>query len=248
MPRLLTLLALFFAAPFAQAAGEGAAAAADAPAKSVVVLELFTSQGCYSCPPAEALLESEYARRDDVLALELHVDYWDDLVYGLAGSWEDPFSQNAFTRRQGAYNRRIRGTGSMFTPQMIIHGVASATGSRKDQIDLAILKASLPDGIEWRFAGDADTGWQANVKGALEPGAELVYAIFLRTATTKIPSGENKGKTLTNTNIVTMLKVLPLESASRHLRLPVLKAGEDCAVWAQSGGGGRILSAARCPS
>ena len=248
MPRLLTLLALFFAAPFAQAAGEGAAAAADAPAKSVVVLELFTSQGCYSCPPAEDLLKDDYARRDGVLALELHVDYWDDLIYGLAGSWEDPFSQNAFTRRQGAYNRRIRGTGSMFTPQVIIHGAASASGTQKHRIDLAILKASSPRGIEWRFAGDAKTGWQANVKGALEPGAELVYAIFLRTATTKIPSGENKGKTLTNTNIVTELRTLSLDAASRRLQLPVLKPGEDCAVWAQSGGGGRILSAARCPS
>ena len=67
--------------------------AEEAPAPPVVLLELFTSQGCYSCPPAEKLVREYYTERAGVVPLEFHVDYWDELVYGSAGSWKDPFFQ-----------------------------------------------------------------------------------------------------------------------------------------------------------
>ena len=235
---------LFFLLLFANTA----AAADSLDGEPVVLLELFTSQGCYSCPPAEKLLEEEYARRDGVLPLEMHVDYWDELIYGSAGSWKDPFSQHKFTRRQGDYNRRIRNTNSMFTPQMIIHGKQSAGGTQQHQIDAAIAKVQQADnsGAHWKFDGGAKDGWQAQVRGAMQPGAELVYAVFRRQTTTEVPSGENKGKTLINTNVVLVLEKRQL-SAGRRLSLPPLKLGEDCAVWAQGGSGGRVFAAARCP-
>ncbi len=227
-------------APAAGADGEGVAA-------PVVVLELFTSQGCYSCPPAEELLAAEYAGREGVLALELHVDYWNDLVYGLAGSWEDPFSRRAFSERQFAYNRRIRRQNGGFTPQAIVHGYASAAGARKAQIDRAIAGAQADGGAEWRFSRTGDGGWRARISGSLEPGARLFYAVFTRRTVTDIPSGENKGKTLTNTNVVTVLENRGLDGG-RSLSLPKIAPSQDCAVWAQSGIVGRILSAARCPA
>lgn len=235
----------FVAAPSLAMADDEDAARAAPP---VVLMELFTSQGCYSCPPAEELLAREYAPRDDILPLELHVDYWDDLIYGLAGSWEDPFSQNAFTQRQGAYNRRIRNTNSMFTPQMIIQGKTSAGGTQKRQIDAAIAKAqaAADDNVKWQFGGDAASGWRAEARGTLQPGSYLYYAVFRRQATTEIPSGENKGKTLINTNVVLELQNRPL-SSGRQLALPKLKPGEDCAVWLQNGTNGRVVAAARCP-
>lgn len=81
---------------------------------SPVVVELFTSQSCYSCPPAEAYL-GELAENPDIVALEWHVDYWDNLVYGSAGRWKDPYSDPAFTERQGLYNLSIRRSGSVYT-------------------------------------------------------------------------------------------------------------------------------------
>ena len=86
-----------------------------------VVVELFTSQGCYSCPPAEKFL-GDLSEQKSVIALEFHVDYWDDLVHGGDGKWKDPLSKPAYTQRQRIYNQRIRGTGNVYTPLMVIDG------------------------------------------------------------------------------------------------------------------------------
>ena len=111
------------------AVGSAPAGSAGGPA----VVELFTSQSCYSCPPAEAFL-GDLARRDGVIALEFHVDYWDDLVYGRAGKWKDVFSSPEYTRRQQGYNLNIRGRGQVYTPQMIIDGRAEAVGTRRGDV------------------------------------------------------------------------------------------------------------------
>jgi hypothetical protein len=87
------------------------ASAGDAP----VVVELFTSQGCYSCPPAEAML-AELAQRDGIVALEHHVDYWDALNYGAAGRWKDVFSRPEATERQRVYASVVPGRGHSYTP------------------------------------------------------------------------------------------------------------------------------------
>src|SRR5512147_2003593 len=98
----------------------GPAAAADA---GPVVVELFTSQGCNSCPPADALL-GELARRPDVLALALHVTYWNDL------GWRDGFSQDAFDARQRRYVQQLN-LSSSYTPQMVVNGTRDVVGSQR---------------------------------------------------------------------------------------------------------------------
>jgi len=114
--------------------------AARAAEKATTVVELFTSQGCSSCPPADANL-GRLAARDDIVALGFHVDYWDDLVYGGAGRWKDVFSDPAFTARQRDYNRAIRGSGQVYTPQMIIDGRIETVGFKRTEVHRAIRTA-----------------------------------------------------------------------------------------------------------
>ena len=87
---------------------------AESPQTKPVVVELFTSQGCYSCPPAEAYL-GELSKNPNIVALEFHVDYWDDLVYGAAGKWKDVFSKPEFTTRQRIYAGNLP-DGQVYTP------------------------------------------------------------------------------------------------------------------------------------
>jgi len=93
-----------------------------------VVVELFTSQSCSSCPPAEALL-GKLAATPDLIALEWHVDYWNRLDVGAAGRWKDPYSSTDHTERQRAYNQAILGTGGVYTPQAVINGARETSGS-----------------------------------------------------------------------------------------------------------------------
>lgn len=241
--------ALLFPGAAAQDAGGAAEAAAGRP---LVVLELFTSQGCYSCPPAEKLVDEEFAKNPDLLPLELHVDYWDDLVYGLAGSWQDPFSSRQFSERQFAYNLKLRGNRGGYTPQMIVHGAAQTGGARREHIlqlaaqaaEQAAAKTSAP---EIKFSGDAAAGFSAEVRGALDDGMRIASAVFYRREVTEVKSGENKGKTLANANIVTQLEFAP--ASRRTVQFPALDpVRQSCAVWVQRGGGlGPIVAAARCP-
>src|SRR5262245_56726796 len=107
------------------------AAAQATPAK--VVLELFTSQGCSSCPPADALFET-YTKRDDVIALSVPVDYWDRL------GWKDTFASREHTNRQHDY-AFARGDGQVYTPQVVISGRSHVVGSSRSAIDGAIAAA-----------------------------------------------------------------------------------------------------------
>ena len=216
--------------------------------KPLVVLELFTSQGCYSCPPAEKLVDEVFTKNPNLLPLEMHVDYWDDLIYGLAGSWEDPFSSEQFSQRQFAYNLKLRGNRGGYTPQMIVHGAAQTGGSRRDHILRLAEKAAetIPD-IKINFSGDSENGFTAEVEGAMNDGMRIASAVFYRREVTEVKSGENKGKTLANSNIVTQLKFAP--ASRRQVKFPALDPErQSCAVWVQRGGGlGPIVAAARCP-
>src|SRR5262249_25514989 len=108
------------------------AAPASAGARPVVV-ELFTSEGCSSCPPADALL-AELAASPDLLALSLHVDYWDRL------GWKDPFSSAAATRRQDRY-ARLLGLAAVYTPQIVVDGHWQTVGSDRDAVTPAVARA-----------------------------------------------------------------------------------------------------------
>src|SRR5438105_13071444 len=124
--RFLTSLA------FATCLAPLAAEAAERP----IVVELFTSQGCSSCPPANAYLNEMARDRSDVLALAFHVTYWDRL------GWKDPFSMEAATERQDRYGHRF-GDGS-YTPEMVVDGASSHVGSRRDEVGSAIDAAKRP--------------------------------------------------------------------------------------------------------
>ncbi|MEZ6188499.1 MAG: DUF1223 domain-containing protein [Planctomycetota bacterium] len=100
---------------------------------AVAVLELFTSEGCSSCPPADALL-GEVADAPGVFALAFHVDYWDHL------GWRDPYGQRAFSQRQRVYSARLSG-GRVYTPQLVINGAAEAIGSSRFQVRGALDRA-----------------------------------------------------------------------------------------------------------
>ena len=132
-------LALLFAAAAAVAVPQ---ALAPSEVKSnPTVIELFTSQSCYSCPPAEAFLGELVEERSDILALEFHVDYWDELVHR-GSKWKDVFSSPDSTQRQRVYNVSIRGRASVYTPQMIIGGAAEAVGSNRGNVLAALSQAS----------------------------------------------------------------------------------------------------------
>lgn len=216
-----------------------------------VVVELFTSQGCYSCPPAERFL-GELADRPGVIALEFHVDYWDDLVYGAAGKWRDPFSDPAHSERQRAYNMRIRGQTGVYTPQMVVGGRFEAVGSRRDAVERAIARAggAAPE-VEVSVASGPDGGLRVRLAGtgAARGGVWLVR--FRKAATTRVRGGENRGKTLVNHNVVTgMRRIGEWQGARRALVVPAPAGGEagaGCAVIVQAAGPGPVLGAALCP-
>ncbi|MGB0682940.1 MAG: DUF1223 domain-containing protein [Magnetovibrionaceae bacterium] len=217
-----------------------------------VVVELFTSQGCYSCPPAEKLL-GELSKQPGILALEWHVDYWDDLIYGLAGKWKDPFSDPAFTQRQRDYNRSIRGTGSVYTPQMVIGGQWEVVGSRVRDVERAIgqnrERPGIPMMVEKAPSDEDSFDLTIALPASGVPGRVLL-AIFDLEHTTKVKSGENKGKTLTSHNIVRDVAAIGAYGGSAQslsIKGVRLGANQGCAVLVQAERSGPILGGAYCP-
>lgn len=207
-----------------------------------VVVELFTSQGCYSCPPAEAYL-GELAARDDVIALEWHVDYWDDLVYGSAGQWKDPFSSPEATRRQYAYNAAIEGRPRAYTPQMIVGGRKAMVGTQRDRVEDAVRRMRKAGaGAELVVSRTNNGAIQAEASG----GVDLWRVDFLKHRVTEVQRGENKGKQLESHHIVLRKTKLGL-GGQGPVRSAAPAAGEGCAILAQVGETGPVLAAAYCP-
>ena len=211
-----------------------------------VLVELFTSQSCYSCPDAEKLLAEEYVNNPEVLALELHVDYWNDLVYW-GSSWVDPYSSPAYTQRQINYTRTIKRR--PFTPQAIIQGAYSATGTNQRKIDFAIsevTKLDLAKDFEVRFEPN-DNGWQATIL-TNSTDVEIIAVTYLKHAVTEIKGGENKDETLENHNIVTSWTNHGL--AKNNLVVDLIKDSDayDCALIVQQPKQGVVLGAWSCPT
>lgn len=213
--------------------------------KPAIVLELFTSQGCYSCPPAEELLAEAYLDVPDLLALELHVDYWDDLVYR-GSNWADPFSSPIFSLRQRVY-AEIIGRGP-FTPQAIVQGAYSSNGAAKDRIDFAIDSVrgiDLTSGWQIDLVASA-SGWQAEVV-SVEGEADAIAVVYQKEAVTEIGGGENKGKTLANHNVVTQWVNVGAVSRGQVIALGEVEPGFGCALILQRPDQGVVLGAWRCP-
>ena len=219
------------------------AAAQDAQAaRPAVVVELFTSQGCNSCPPADALL-GELAGRPDVIALSLHVDYWDYI------GWKDPFGSPMNTARQRRYAEEL-GLRYVYTPQMIVDGRINAVGSRRDEVLDAIERAGRQRaGFDLRFVESGGGKVVIPAGTAPENGATIWLAVFDRSHETEIKRGENAGRKLRNTNVVRSFERLGTWMGER-LEIPLDLAGaaargrDGCAVIVQQGRNGPVLAAA----
>lgn len=184
-------------------------AEAEAPAKTressePVLVELFTSQGCSSCPPADELLRVINERTDvEVIALSFHVDYWDYI------GWRDPFSSKAATQRQQAYAARIS-QGRAYTPQLVVDGRAHVLGSNRGDALAAIEKASVRPSsglrINAELLGVKDGHLQLDLKtvGSLR-GKRLLVAVYESGLMTKVRRGENAGRKIRNDYVVRRL-------------------------------------------
>lgn len=226
---------------------------ADTATTRLTVVELFTSQSCYSCPPAERLL-GKLAGRDDIIALEHHVDYWDQLVYGSAGRWKDAFSSPEATQRQRDYNRAIRGTGSVYTPQMVVNGRLEVVGNRPGEVETTIVRAGLDrkrDGGVAVAVAPRSGGLDIRIDGEGGAKADVWIVRFLTEHTTEVTAGENKGKTLTNHHIVREVRhVGSWKGTAQSVVVNdfALEEGFGCAVIVQQANAGPILGAAHCPA
>ncbi len=219
-----------------------------------VVVELFTSQSCYSCPPAEARL-ADLARRDGIVALEHHVDYWDSLVYGSAGRWKDVFSSSEATARQRAYNEVLPGRGHSYTPQMVIDGRYEAVGSRDGDVRKAIRDARDSDGprLAVTVVPTGESGLQVSVSGGIAAANGTAAGIwlvrYLREHTTAVTHGENKDKILPGRNVVRDIRRIG-DWRGSDVDIDIEGARPDkahgCAILVQSDRLGPILGAAYC--
>lgn len=162
-----------------------------------VVVELFTSQGCSSCPPADALL-GELAHRPGIIALAYHVDYWDDL------GWKDRYSMPEATQRQKGYVRRLSRAGA-FTPQMVVSGDTSLVGSNRNAVEQAL--AGDRDALAMTLS-KVGRNVQIQFTEAWRESMDVYFVSYLAEATDKIGAGENARRTLQHFNVVRSIKRL----------------------------------------
>lgn len=205
------------------------------------VLELYTSEGCSSCPPAETFI-AELAQRPDVLPLSFHVDYWNDL------GWRDIFTFADAAHRQHVYASGLRES-SVYTPQAIIDGQKAFVGSDRRSILSALTETR--EGVAIRIARNAG---QLMVSVGPQPGAkaaEVLLIGYLREATSHIGRGENSGRTLQEFNIVRSLARLGrLNGSARDFSVPLSSLPQEAthvAVVLQTLGQGAITGAASLP-
>jgi len=214
-------------------------------ADSKQVVELFTSQGCSSCPPADNLLK-EYIKRRDVVALSFNVDYWDYL------GWKDTLGKSAYSKRQRAY-ARARGDGKVYTPQIVANGLDHAVGSVRPQVERALRRsAETLSGhrVNLRLSTN-QSNFIINVgAGARRPQkpATIYIAAVDPTVTVKIKGGENHGRKITYHNVVRNMIPIGMwvgEPTTVKVRRDDILAtgGKKCAVLLQTANGGPILAA-----
>ncbi|UFH56077.1 thioredoxin family protein [Spirosoma sp. KNUC1025] len=180
----------------------------------VVVLELFTSQGCSSCPPADKALQdiTDQATKSGqaVYGLSFHVDYWNRM------GWQDPFSDKEFTARQRQYDRSLNT--QTYTPQLVINGRQNVIGGQRGRIEQTIQAiqkqpASGFIGVDGSLIRNAQ---QVTVKYALSASGDyrVNVALVQKEARTVVKNGENGGKTLINTHIVRQFKSIDEQGIS----------------------------------
>jgi hypothetical protein len=217
--RSATMFARFLAIPALLVALPVAAVAA---AQRPVVVELFTSQGCSSCPPADTYLSELSRERPDVLPLAFHVTYWDSL------GWKDPFSFDAATQRQASYAAHL-GKGT-YTPQMVIDGRAVLVGSDRRSAEAAIA-AEKQGGVTSAALSAMHRGTAISISvGAGGGNASVILIGYDAERRTAIGQGENGGRTLTESNIVRSIQRVGQWTGAPLVLDAPLPAGEKAAV------------------
>jgi hypothetical protein len=173
-------------------------------ADGAIVAELFTSQGCSSCPPADRLLTEIAAGANDrpVIALAFHVDYWNDL------GWRDPFSSTAATQRQETYAHTL-GRGP-YTPQLVVNGRAHVVGSRRGEVERALASATPVVSMSAHAELDGDT---LLIRAGAPAGTRAIVAVFENDLVTEVPAGENRGELLRNDHVVRALVPIGADGA-----------------------------------
>lgn len=239
---------------FAFIAGAGtkpAATGTKLAAKGFAVVELFTSEGCSSCPPADALVAAVQKEDKDqpVYVLAFHVDYWDRL------GWKDAFSNAAYSDRQKDYGRWLR-LSSIYTPEVVVNGQTEFVGS-----DARALRQAIANGLQEPAGATltldaaqlngANLKWQARATSVADrKDWRLVIAVVAHNASTQVKAGENGGKTLSHVQIVRSLATAKLDAkgnAQGQLAWPDgLRSGDsEIIAFLQDISSGKILAATR---
>lgn len=209
-----------------------AAAAAERP----VVVELFTSEGCSSCPPADAFLTDLARGRRDVLPLAFHVTYWNSL------GWRDPYSLDAATSRQSQYGSRF-GDGS-YTPEMVVDGQKGLVGSERGEAEAAIASAERQDRTAAPVHLSRQGGRVEITVGAGSGSGRILLVGFDPEHRTAVGRGENSGRTLTESNIVRSIRSVGQWTGAALTLDEEAPAGEEVAVLMEAPGGA-IIGASR---
>lgn len=222
-------------------------------AKSVrpIVVELFTSQSCYSCPPAELFL-GELSKSNSLVTLEFHVDYWNNLIHGSSGKWRDKFSSPEASQRQRNYNKNIRGSPRVYTPQMVIDGTTEIIGINTKGVRSIIGRARLKKTpyIEMIISGKKRNKFSFSAFGPEIEPTTIWFIRYIKSHTTDVLAGENKGKKLTNYNIVQEVRRLSDwagERMSLEISVNQIDDNQGCVIIVQNENLGPILGAALCP-
>lgn len=206
---------------------------------SLVVVELYTSEGCSSCPPADKIL-TKIAEREGVLALALHVDYWDYL------GWKDRFSMAKFTKRQEYYNMALGSRYRLVTPQMIFHGQSYVAGAKAGKIEQHLEKLKDQSDTVLLSVQKQEAGYRVtiNPRGIAVASADVFIVQYTPNYVSKVKGGENRGLTLNHTNIVTSWERVGVWNGQRgwHVEQPFVE-GMQAAVIVQTADSGPILAA-----
>jgi len=220
-----------------------------------VVVELFTSEGCSSCPPADALLrkfDEQPFPASELIVLSEHVDYWNHI------GWTDPYSSHVYSERQSAYGDRLHLDG-VYTPQMIVDGAHEFVGSNSDDAQKAIAKATGNSKIAVRITDaklEGDTLHVHIEAGPLPMGArsaDVVLIAALNHVESQVAAGENSGRRLTHVAVVRALKmagsIAPGQAFSQDVAVKLEKRTDAADLRAialvQEPGPGKILGAAQ---
>jgi hypothetical protein len=200
-----------------------------------IIVELFTSQGCSSCPAADKFA-AQLKKDPNVMVLSLNVDYWDYL------GWKDTLAHSAFTKRQMDYAHE-RGDMDVYTPQMIINGAAHVVGSNESVVKSAVIKAQAPQILKYEKLGDA-----FNFNMPKQGGAATLWALtYEPSVTVEIKRGENNGKTITYHNVVRHIEKLGTwDGKALNIQVPMdkLKSG-NTVITLQANNVGQVLGIAQ---